>query len=136
MERMTLLSSIFRSNKKEEKCIKTPRGFQEEESCSETSRRLQEAEEDACTSCSHRGSGEQGDHLEHEILSGYLEKYKCQPRAFKETLDFPQFIQLREERRPCNQGELKAIDFYCLNFMGQLQQELGQGSLRIFSYFI
>lgn len=63
---MSLLSSIFRSKKKgEEKCIETPRGFQGGESCSETSRRFQEAEEDACTSCSHRGSGEQGNHLEH-----------------------------------------------------------------------
>ena len=103
MERMRLLSSIFKSKKKEEdKCIETPRGFQIGESCSENSRRFQEAEEDACTSCSHRGSGEQGDHLEHEILSGYLAEYKCQPRAFKETIDFPQFIKLREERRPCN----------------------------------
>ena len=34
-------------------------------------------------------------------MSGYLAEYKFQPRAFKKTLDFPQFIQLREERRPC-----------------------------------
>ena len=90
MERMRLLSSIFRSKKKEEEeSNETPRGFQEEESCSETSRRFQEEEEDPCTSCSHRGSGEKGNHLEHEIPSGYLVEYKCQPRAFKETLDFP-----------------------------------------------
>ena len=90
---MILLSSIFRSKKEKEKCIKTPRGFQGGESCSETSRRFQEVEEDACTSCI--GGRNQGDHLEHEILSGYLAKYKCQPRAFKRTLDFPQFIQLK-----------------------------------------
>ena len=73
MERMSLLSSIFKSKKKEgEKCIETPRGFQGGERCSETSRRFQEVEEDACTYYSHRGSGEQGDRLEHEILSGYL----------------------------------------------------------------
>ena len=38
MERMSLLSSIFRSKKKEEKCIETPRGFQGGKSCSETTR--------------------------------------------------------------------------------------------------
>ena len=90
MERMRLLSSVFRSKKKEEeKCIETPRGFQGGENCNEISRRFQKAEEDACTSCSHRGSGGQGYHLEHEILSGYLAEYNCQPRAFKKTLDFP-----------------------------------------------
>ena len=87
---------------KEERCNEIPRGFQEGESCSETSRRFQEEEEDPCTSYSHRVSEEQEDHLEHEILSGYLVEYKCQPRASKETLDFPQFIQLREERRSCS----------------------------------
>ena len=53
MERMRLLSSIFRSKKTEEKCIETLKGFRGE-SCSDTSRRFQEAEEDACTSYSHR----------------------------------------------------------------------------------
>ena len=103
MERMSLLSSIFRSKKKEEeKCIETPKGFQGGEICRETSRGFQNAEEDACTSYSYRGIGEKRHHLEHEILSGYLAEYKFQPRAFKETLDFPQFIQLREEIRPCS----------------------------------
>ena len=89
MKRMSLLSSIFRSKKKEEeKCVETPRGFQGGKSCSETARRFQEEEEETCTSYSHRGSEKQGNHLEHEILSGYLVEYKCQPRASKETLDF------------------------------------------------
>ena len=43
-----------------------------------------------------------GGHLDHDILSEYLGEYKCQPRAFKENLNFPQFIQLKEERIPCN----------------------------------
>ena len=77
MERMRLLLSIFRSKEKEEKCVETPRGFQGGERCSETSRRFQEEEEDACNSCSHIKNGEQGDHLDHEILSVYLEEYKC-----------------------------------------------------------
>ena len=116
MESMGLLSSIFRSKEKEEKCIENPKGFQGGESCSETSRRFQEVEEDACTSC--RGSREKGDHLEHEILSGYLAGYKCQPRSFKETLYFPQFIQLIEERRPCIKEEIKGNIFLLSKFDG------------------
>ena len=86
MERMRLLSSIFRSKKslskevqpmEEEICNGTPIGFQEGESCSETSRRFQEGEEDPWTSYSHGGSEEKEDHLEHEFLSGYLAYYKC-----------------------------------------------------------
>ena len=43
-----------------------------------------------------------GGHLDHEILSKYLAEYKSQPRAFKENLTLPQFIQLKEETRPCS----------------------------------
>ena len=43
-----------------------------------------------------------GGHLDHEILSEYLAEYKSQPRAFKENLTLPQFIQLKGERRPCS----------------------------------
>ena len=39
---------------------------------------------------------EDGEHLDHEILSEYLEGYKSQPRTFKENLTLPQFIQLKE----------------------------------------
>ena len=60
-------SSKRLDRRKKEEENETPRGFQEAESCSETYRRFQEAEEDACTSYSHSGSGEQGDHLEHKI---------------------------------------------------------------------
>ena len=38
-------------------------------------------------------------------MSWYLVEYKCQPRAFKETVDSPQYIQLREEGRPTSPGE-------------------------------
>ena len=63
MERMILLSSVFRSKKslskevnqkRERRCTETPRGFREEESCSETYRRFQEGEEDPCTSYPHK----------------------------------------------------------------------------------
>ena len=55
MERMILLSSIFRSKKSLSKgveqleaeiCSETPRGFQGEEDCSETFMRFQEKEAD------------------------------------------------------------------------------------------
>ena len=36
------------------------------------------------------------------ILSEYLAEYKSQSRAFKVNLTLPQFIQLKEERRLCN----------------------------------
>ena len=42
-----------------------------------------------------------GGRLDHEILSEYLAEYKSQPRAFKENLTLPRFIQLKKERRPC-----------------------------------
>ena len=59
MERIRLLSLVFRSNKglskevnqkRERRCTETPKGFQEEESYSETYRMFQEGEEDPCTS--------------------------------------------------------------------------------------
>ena len=88
MERISLLSSLFRSIKnvsqevklmKEERCQETPRGFQEEEG--------------PCTSYSHKEENKKHEeHFEHEILSGYLEKYKHQPRAFKKTVALPQSI--------------------------------------------
>ena len=48
-----------------------------------------------------------GGHLDHKILSEYPVEYKSQPRAFKETLAFHQFIHLEEERRPCGQGRIR-----------------------------
>ena len=114
MERMILLSSIFRSKKSLSKEVKQMK----EESCSETSKRFQEKEEDPCTSYSHRGSEEKEYHLEHEILCVYLEEYKCQPRAFRETLDLPQFIQLKEERRPYRNRMVKGNKFILSTFDG------------------
>ena len=76
MERMRLLSSIFISNKEEDKCIETPRGFQGGESCSETSRRFQGEEEELLTSYSLRKDEQLEEHLEREILIQYLAEYK------------------------------------------------------------
>ena len=60
----------------------------------------------------------EGGHLEHEILSRYLAEYKSQPRAFKETLTLPQFIQLGEERRPCSNGKMRDNIFLLSTFDG------------------
>ena len=59
-----------------------------------------------------------GGHLDHKILSECLVEYKFQPRAFKETLAFPQFIQLEEEIRPCGQGRIKGNRFLLSTFCG------------------
>ena len=59
-----------------------------------------------------------GEHLDHEILSEYLAEYKSQPRAFKENLTLPQFIQLKEERRPCINGRNKGNRFLLSTFDG------------------
>ena len=81
---MRLISSIFRSkNKEEDKFTETPKGFQGGEICRETPRGFQEAETDACTSCSCRGSEEQGDNLEHEILSGIWQNTSADPGLSK-----------------------------------------------------
>ena len=56
--------------------------------------------------------------MDHQILSEYLFEYKSQPRAFKETLAFPQFIQLKEERRPCSKGKIKGNRFLLSTFDG------------------
>ena len=57
-------------------------------------------------------------HLDQKILSEYLIEYKTQPRAFKETLAFPQFIQLEEERRPCSTRTMKGNRFLFYTFDG------------------
>ena len=64
--------------------------------------------------------------MEHEILSGYLAEYKSQPKAFKETLALPQFIQLAEERRPYNNKRMRGNRF--------LSSTLGK-ILRMENYF-
>ena len=58
--------------------------------------------------------------MESEILSEYLAEYKAKPRAFKETLALPQFIQLEEERRPYNHGMMRGNRFILSNFDGSL----------------
>ena len=60
--------------------------------------------------------------MDHNILSEYIVEYKSQPRAFKETLAFPQFIQLEEERRPCSQGRIKENRFLLSNFDGSSKE--------------
>ena len=56
--------------------------------------------------------------MDHQILSDYLVEYKSQPRAFKETLAFPQFIQLKEEKRPCSRRKIKGNRFMLSTFDG------------------
>ena len=56
--------------------------------------------------------------MEHEILSRYWKKYKCHSRAFKETLTFPQFIQMKEEKRPCSERYIKGNRFVLSTFDG------------------
>ena len=79
MQRMRLISSVFRSSKNLSKEVEE----------------IEKGEEEGpCISYSHQGGTmEHGRHLEFEILSDYLAKYLAKPRAFKETLDLPQFIQ-------------------------------------------
>ena len=56
--------------------------------------------------------------MDHHILIEYLIEYKSQPRAFKGTLAFPQFIQLEEERRPCSTRKMKGNRFLLSTFDG------------------
>ena len=110
MKNMRLLSSVFRSIEDLSKDVKN---IEEEE------------EEGPCTSYSHQEEDKHEGHLDYQILSDYLVEYRSQPRAFKETLYFPHFIQLKEEKRPCREEKSKAIGFCCPPLMGHLQQELG-----------
>ena len=75
MERMRLLSSVFRSKKNLSKEVK----------------QIEKGEEEGpCTSYSHKEEDmKHGGHLDHQILSEYLVEYKYQPTTFKETLAFP-----------------------------------------------
>ena len=101
MKNMRLLSSVFRTKKSLSK---------EEE---------QKEEEGPCTSYSHKEEEYKHEiYLDHKILGNYLVEYKYQPRAFKETPAFPQFIQLKEERRPCAKRECKGNRFVFSTFDG------------------
>ena len=90
LKNMSLFSSIFRS-----------RG---NASTFEEVKKIEEKEEEVpCASYSHQEEDiENGRYLDHQIPSDYLVEYRSQPRAFRETLDFPHFIQLKEEKRPCS----------------------------------
>ena len=61
---------------------------------------------------------EYGGNIDHEIRSEYLAEYKSQPRAFKENLTLPEFIQLKEERRPCSNRRKKGNRFLLSTFDG------------------
>ena len=132
MEKMSLLSSILISRNnlsqevkkmKEKRCQETPRGFQEEEG--------------PCTSYSHKEEDQwHGRHLEHQILSEYLVEYSTQPRAFKETLSFPQFIQLEEERRHCSTRRMKGNRFLLSTFDESSSARTWTRDLKHSSYYI
>ena len=78
IQRMRLISSLFRSsNNLSRENEETEKG----------------EEEGPCTSYSHRESKKKHeDHLEFEVLSGYLAEYRTNPRVFQETLSFPHYI--------------------------------------------
>ena len=112
---MRLLSSLFRLKKnlsKEEKQIE---------------------EEGPCTSYSHEEEESKHErYLDHYILSKYLVEYKPQPRAFKETLALPQFIQLKEERRLCNRKEIQGNRFLLSTFDGSSTARAWERNLEAF----
>ena len=58
--------------------------------------------------------------MEFEILSEYLAGYRAKPRAFQETLSFPQFIQQKEEHRPHSYGMMRGNRFLLSTFDGSL----------------
>ena len=74
MQRMRLISSIFRSDNNLSKEVEeTEKG----------------EEEGPCTCYSHRGAEQKhGEHLEFEILSEHVAEYGKNPRVFQETLSF------------------------------------------------
>ena len=105
MKKMSLLSCIFRSRGDLSKEVK----------------KIEGGEEGPCTSYSHREEGtKQEEHLELEIVSEYLAEYQAKPRAFKETLALPQFIQLKEEKRPHSYGMMRGNRFLLSTFDGSL----------------
>ena len=59
-----------------------------------------------------------GGNLDHEILSEYLAEYKSQPRAIKKNLTLPEFIELKEERRPSSNRRMKGSIFLLSTFDG------------------
>ena len=106
LKKMSLLSSIFRSR--------------EDASTFEEVEKIEEKEEEVpCASYSHQGKDiEHGRYLDHQILSDYLVDYRSQPVSFRETLDFPHFILLKEEKRPCSRKEIKGNRFLLSTFDG------------------
>ena len=62
----------------------------------------------------HRDEG----NYDHEILSEYLVEYKSQPRSIKKNLTLLEFIELKEERRPCSNRRMEDNRFLLSNFYG------------------
>ena len=132
MERMSLISSLFRSRKnlskevkqiKEKKHRETPRGFQEEEG--------------PCTSYFQREEDmNHEEHLESEILSEYLAEYKAKPRAFKETLALPYFIQLEEGKRPYSYGTMRGNIFLLSTFDASLTCAAEDWLMKLEAFFL
>ena len=106
MERMSFISSIFRSKRDLTKEVKQRRmkrnnetslGFQDEEGpCTSYQQKKQlvlhrDPKKNAIPFPFEEEDKRHGDggHLDHGILSEYLAEYKSQPRAFKENLTLP-----------------------------------------------
>ena len=131
MEGMIFVSYIFRSMKdlskevkqmRMERCNETSRGFQDEEGpCTSYQQQrklvLHRAPKKYTMSTFLEEEGEiHGGNLDNEILSEYVAEYKSQSRAFKENLTLPQFIQIKEERRPCSNRRRKHNRFLLCTF--------------------
>ena len=123
MEIMSFSSSLFRFKKDLTNEVKkiimernneTSLGFQDEEGpCASYQQKkkpvLHRAPKQYTMPFSFEEEGKRhgdGGHLDHEILSEYLAEYKSQTNAFKENLTLPQFIHIKEERKPCSNSFL------------------------------
>ena len=65
-----------------------------------------------------------------------MAEYKCQPRAFKETLDFPQFIQMREEIRPCSKRMIRGNRFLLYTFDVSLKCAAETWVMKLEAFFL
>ena len=75
-------------------------------------------------------------HLEFEILHEYLAEYRANPRAFQETLYFPQCIQQKEERRPHNYGMMRGNRFLLSTFNESLTCAAGVWVKKLEDFFL
>ena len=56
--------------------------------------------------------------MDHQVLNQYLDEYNSHSIAFGGDTTFPQFIQWKEERRPCSRREIRGNRFLLSTFDG------------------